>query len=101
MRNVDNKFHRNIRNVAPGKYGLLVTATPWNNHRGDIFAMLQPFATTTLGTERPAQAFSCFSKGLKAGQKDFEQANEVFRQLYNFTPLQLPRLQFRKVTNTH
>ncbi len=96
MRNVDNKFHRNMRDVAAGKYGLLVTATPWNNRRGDIFAMLQPFATTTLGTERPAEAFSCFSKGLKAGQKDFEQDNEAFRQVYNLTTLQRTRRQLRE-----
>src|SRR5712692_2660113 len=49
MRNVGNKFHRNVREVAFDKYGLLVTATPWNNRRGDIFAMLQPFATNLLG----------------------------------------------------
>ncbi len=96
MRNIGNKFHRNIRDVAAGKYGLLVTATPWNNRRGDIFAMLQPFATTTLGTERPAQAFSCFSKGLKVGQKEFEGDSEVFRQVYNLTALQRTRRQLRE-----
>ena len=96
MRNVNNKFHRNIRAVAVGKYGLLVTATPWNNRRGDIFAMLQPFAANTQGTDRPAQVFSCFAKGSKAGQREFEQDTQLFRQVYNLTTLQRTRRQLRE-----
>ncbi len=96
MRNMGNKFHRNVREVAFDKYGLLVTATPWNNRRGDIFAMLQPFATNILGTERPAQAFNCFSKGLDIGQQEFEQDTEVFHQVYKRTALQRTRRQLRE-----
>lgn len=96
MRNVNNKFHRNIRDVATDKYGLLITATPWNNRRGDIFAMLQPFAITTLATERPGEIFRCFSKGLKAGLKEFEQDNQIFNQVYNLTALQRTRRQLRE-----
>jgi Helicase conserved C-terminal domain/SNF2-related domain len=100
MRNVDNKFHRNMRDVAYDKYGLLVTATPWNNCRGDIFGILQPFAANTLGTERPAQAFSCFSKGLDVGQQEFEQDTKVFQQVYNRTTLQRTRRQLRESGDT-
>src|SRR5713101_858493 len=96
MRNVDNKFHRNVREAALDKYGLLVTATPWNNRRGDIFAMLQPFASNIRGTERPAQAFNCFSKGLDVGQQEFEQDTEVFQQVYKRTALQRTRRQLRE-----
>ena len=96
MRNVDNKFHRNIRDVAIDKYGLLITATPWNNRRGDIFAMLQPFAITALATDRPGEIFSCFSKGLKTGLKEFEQDNQIFNQIYNLTALQRTRRQLRE-----
>jgi Helicase conserved C-terminal domain len=100
MRNVGNKFHRNMREVAFDKYGLLVTATPWNNRRGDIFAMLQPFATNALGTERPAQAFNCFSKGLDVGQQEFEQDTVVFQQVYKRTALQRTRRQLRESGDT-
>jgi hypothetical protein len=96
MRNTDNKFHRNIRAVAFDKYGLLVTATPWNNRRGDIFAMLQPFATNRLGTAIPAHIFSCFSKGLEAGQQEFEQDSQIFHQVYHRTVLQRTRRQLRQ-----
>ncbi len=99
MRNMDNKFHRNIREVSAGKYGLLVTATPWNNRRGDIFAMLQPFASTSLGTERP-QSFRCFAKSLKAGQQEFEQDTLTFSQVYNLTALQRTRRQLRESGDT-
>jgi hypothetical protein len=100
MRNVGNKFHRNMRDVAFDKYGLLVTATPWNNRRGDIFGILQPFAANALGTERPAQAFSCFSKGLDVGQQEFEQDTWVFQQVYNRTTLQRTRRQLRESGDT-
>lgn len=100
MRNIENKFHRNIREVAAGKYGLLVTATPWNNRRGDIFALLQPFVSTALGKELPGQVFNCFSKGLKAGQREFEQDGQIFCQVYNSVALQRTRRQLRESGDT-
>jgi hypothetical protein len=98
LRHSGNKFHRNLREAAVeggGKYGLLVTATPWNNRRGDIFAMLQPFAAATRGSDVPAQVFRCFST-LKAGQKEFEQNDQLFRQVYHLTTLQRTRRQLRE-----
>jgi len=100
MRNSKNKFYRNIREVAIDKYGLLVTATPWNNRRGDIFTMLSPFATNTRGKERPAQIFSCFSQAFQAGLQVFEQDTQIFRQVYNFTTLQRTRRQLRESGDT-
>ncbi len=96
MRNSKNKFYRNIREVAVDKYGLLVTATPWNNRRGDIFTMLYPFATNARGKERPAQAFSCFSQAFRLGLQAFEQDTQVFRQVYSLTTLQRTRRQLRE-----
>ena len=95
MRHSSNKFHRNIREVSARKYGLLVTATPWNNRRGDIFTMLQPFAANSPGSEVPAQAFRCFST-VKTGQKEFEQDDQLFRQVYRLTTLQRTRRQLRE-----
>ncbi|MGH2508183.1 MAG: helicase-related protein, partial [Ktedonobacteraceae bacterium] len=100
LRNVDNKFHRNIREVALDTYGLLVTATPWNNRRGDIFAMLQPFASNRKGIDRPAHLFACFSKGLAAGQEEFEQNTSLFQHIYSSTTLQRTRRQLRESGDT-
>lgn len=100
LRNVDNKFHHNVREAALDKYGLLVTATPWNNRRGDIFAMLQPFASNRKGTDRPAHLFACFSKGLEAGQEEFEQDTSLFQQIYSSTTLQRTRKQLRQSGDT-
>lgn len=95
MRHSGNKFHRNMREAAVGKYGLLVTATPWNNRRGDIFSMLQPFAAVAPGNAVPAEAFRCFST-VKTGQKEFEQDDQLFRLVYNLTTLQRTRRQLRE-----
>ncbi len=95
LRHIGNKFHRNLREVAIRKYGLLVTATPWNNRRGDIFAMLQPFAANSAGSEVPTSLFRCFSS-LKTGQKEFEQDSQLFRQIYHLTTLQRTRRQLRE-----
>lgn len=100
LRNVDNKFHRNVREAALDKYGLLVTATPWNNRRGDIFAMLQPFASNRRGSDRPAHLFACFTKGLEAGQEEFEQDSLIFQQIYDRTTLQRTRRQLRESGDT-
>lgn len=96
LRNGSNKFHRNLREAAVGKFGLLVTATPWNNRRGDIYAMLYPFASNAFDGERPAHAWACFGKNLKDGQKEFENSDEIFRQVYALTALQRTRRQLRE-----
>lgn len=100
LRNIANKFHRNIREVALDTYGLLVTATPWNNRRGDIFAMLQPFASNRKGTDRPAHLFACFAKGLVKGREEFEQDTSLFQQIYHSTTLQRTRRQLRQSGDT-
>ena len=100
LRNFDNKFHRNVREAALDAYGLLVTATPWNNRRGDIFAMLQPFAANRKGTDRPAHFFACFAKSLEMGQQEFEQDTHLFQQIYSRTTLQRTRRQLRQSGDT-
>jgi len=96
LRHMDNKFHQNVRAVAFETYGLLVTATPWNNRRGDIYAMLQPFAANQMGTEIPAHLFYCFSQGREEGLKVFEQDTHLFQQIYSRTTLQRTRRMLRQ-----
>ncbi len=100
LRNAETKFHRNIREVAFDKYTLLVTATPWNNRRGDIYTMLRPFAANSVGTEIPSYIFSCFSKGLEAGRQQFEQDSELFHQVYRHMVLQRTRRQLQQSGET-
>ena len=100
LRNNKNRFYQNIREVAFDKYGLLVTATPWNNRRGDIFTMLYPFASNIRGKERPMSAFRCFSQSFRSGLQMFEQDTVVFRQVYGLTALQRTRRQLRESGDT-
>jgi N12 class adenine-specific DNA methylase len=61
LRNPGNRFHRNVRDGAGLAQGLLVTATPWNNRRGDIFAMLSPFVRPTV-PQSAGGIFDCFTR---------------------------------------
>jgi hypothetical protein len=96
MRNPGNRFHRNIRDGAGLAQGLLVTATPWNNRRGDIFAILSPFLRPTV----PGAAggvFECFKKGFRTGRREFEESDEAFQKVYALTVLQRTRRQLREL----
>lgn len=95
MRNHGNRFHRNLREAAGvSRRGLLVTATPWNNRRGDIFAMLQPFIRPQ--PTEPREIFGCFTRGFRSGRKEFEESDEIFNQVYARTVLQRTRRQLRE-----
>lgn len=94
MRNHGNRFHRNLRAVMGlERRGLLVTATPWNNRRGDIFAMLQPFMRP-LPSE-PQELFGPFKRGFRAGRKEFEESDDLFYRVYDRAVLQRTRRQLR------
>ena len=96
MRNTGNKFHQNVRAVATGRYGLLVTATPWNNKRGDVYAMLQPFAAAGRGTDRSPDLFAPFTGTNIEGYKSYESDTSQFRRIYNAFTLQRTRRQLRE-----
>lgn len=100
LRNFSNKFHRNLSQAARDKYGLLVTATPWNNRRGDIFTMLYPFVVSAPFTDRPAQTWGCFAMSFKDGLRQFESNTEIFQQIYALTTLQRTRRQLRESGET-
>src|SRR5262249_45218717 len=95
LRNPGNRFHRNVRDAARLAQALLVTATPWNNRRGDIFAILSPFVRTAPGAAEGS--FECFKKGFLAGRKEFEESDDVFRRVYSLTVLQRTRRQLREL----
>lgn len=94
LRNHGNRFHRNVRAaMGVGRRGLLVTATPWNNRRGDIFAMLQPFIQPVAS--EPQELFGPFKRGFRAGRKEFEESDDLFYRVYDRAVLQRTRKQLR------
>ncbi|HZH32555.1 MAG TPA: helicase-related protein [Pyrinomonadaceae bacterium] len=95
LRNPGSRFHRNLRDSVGLAQGLLVTATPWNNRRGDIFSILSPFVRPLPGAGEGA--FECFKKGFRTGRKEFEESDEVFHQIYGSVVLQRTRRQLREM----
>jgi hypothetical protein len=95
LRNPGSRFHRNLRDSVGLAQGLLVTATPWNNRRGDIFSILSPFVRPLPGSGEGA--FDCFKKGFRTGRKEFEESDEVFHQVYGSVVLQRTRRQLREM----
>jgi hypothetical protein len=95
LRNPGSRFHRNLRDSVGLAQGLLVTATPWNNRRGDIFSILSPFVRPLPGAGDGA--FDCFKKGFRTGRKEFEESDEVFHQVYGSVVLQRTRRQLREM----
>ena len=95
LRNPGSRFHRNLRDAVGLTPGLLVTATPWNNRRGDIFSILSPFVRPLPGAADGV--FDCFKKGFRTGRKEFEESDEIFHQVYGSVVLQRTRRQLREL----
>lgn len=97
LRNPGNRFHRNLRDASGLAKGILLTATPWNNRRGDVFAILSPFIRSSLNVADGV--FDCFKKGFRTGRKEFEESDEIFQRVYGLTVLQRTRRQLREMGN--
>lgn len=95
LRNPGSRFHRNLRDAVGLAQGLLVTATPWNNRRGDIFSILSPFVRPLPGAADGI--FDCFKKGFRTGRKQFEESDEIFHAVYGSVVLQRTRRQLREM----
>ncbi|MFY9224951.1 MAG: SNF2-related protein [Blastocatellia bacterium] len=97
LRNPGNRFHRNLRDANGFAKGILLTATPWNNRRGDVFAILSPFIRVSFNISDGV--FDCFKKGFRTGRKEFEESDEIFQRVYGLTVLQRTRRQLREMGN--
>lgn len=97
LRNPGNRFHRNLRDARGLAKGILLTATPWNNRRGDVFAILSPFIRVSFNISDGV--FDCFKKGFRTGRKEFEESDEIFQRVYGLTVLQRTRRQLREMGN--
>jgi superfamily II DNA or RNA helicase/rRNA pseudouridine-1189 N-methylase Emg1 (Nep1/Mra1 family) len=107
IRNHTNRIHRTCleiqeRDQQSGKqrHYLLLTATPWNNRRDDIYNILKPFlshpeAFKELGF--PAEIVQWF-ENRDVGLRNFTDNTDVFRRVYGKLFLQRTRQMLRLAT---
>lgn len=104
IRNYKNRIHKlclqiRERDRASGRqrYFLLLTATPWNNRREDIYNILQPFLTRPQGfTEAgfPVEVAQWF-QNRETGVEQFTDDSTLFRRTYRELFLQRTRQMLR------
>ncbi len=107
IRNYNNRIHKTClavqesdRKSVRQRYFLLLTATPWNNRREDIYNILSPFLTrpegfTDLGF--PPELVHWF-KSREIGVENFTDNTELFRRTYRELFLQRTRQMLRDAT---
>jgi Helicase conserved C-terminal domain len=104
IRNYKNRIHKlclqiRERDRASGRqrHFLLLTATPWNNRREDIYNILQPFLTRPEGfTEAgfPVEVAQWF-QNRETGVEQFTDDSTLFRRTYRELFLQRTRQMLR------
>ncbi|UZQ53700.1 helicase [Trichothermofontia sichuanensis B231] len=104
IRNYQNRIHKlclqiRDRDRASGRqrHFLLLTATPWNNRREDIYNILQPFLTRPEGfTEAgfPPEVAQWF-QNRETGVEQFTDDSALFRRTYRELFLQRTRQMLR------
>ena len=104
IRNYKNRIHKlclqiRERDHASGRqrHFLLLTATPWNNRREDIYNILQPFLTRPEGfTEAsfPPEVMQWF-QNRETGVEQFTDDSTLFRRIYRELFLQRTRQMLR------
>jgi superfamily II DNA or RNA helicase len=104
IRNSKNRIHKlcldlKERDQEAGRSRdyLLLTATPWNNRREDIYNLLYPFLTRPEGFKDwnfPIEVVRWFEKR-DAGVNQFTDNTDLFRRVYRQIFLQRTRQQLR------
>ena len=107
IRNYKSRIHKLCQTLiaddrAKGRqrHYLLLTATPWNNRREDIYNILQPFITRPEGFKDwkfPPQIADWF-KDREVGLENFIDETPIFRQVYKQLFLQRTRQALRDAT---
>jgi len=107
IRNYNNHIHKTCLRIRQKdivdnrqRYYLLLTATPWNNRREDIYNILFPFLTrpegfTDLGF--PPELAHWFSNR-EVGVENFTDNTPIFRKVYRELFLQRTRKMLRDAT---
>jgi superfamily II DNA or RNA helicase len=107
IRNYRNRIHQTCLDI---KYKdqisgrkrdyLLLTATPWNNRRNDIYNILSPFLSRPQGFIEfgfPQQVKDWFEKR-ESGEENFTQETDIFRRVYRELFKQRTRKMLREST---
>ncbi|ODH03087.1 helicase [Nostoc sp. KVJ20] len=107
IRNYKNRIHKTCASIqesdrksARQRYFLLLTATPWNNRREDIYNILSPFISRPQGfndLKFPAEVAQWF-QNREIGVENFTDNTELFRRTYRELFLQRTRQMLREAT---
>ncbi|AIE76085.1 helicase-related protein [Synechocystis sp. PCC 6714] len=102
IRNYNNRIHRTClqirardREEGRERHYLLLTATPWNNRREDIYNILSPFVTKTDGFSQYGlpEVIGDWLNQRDIGVENLTDDTRIFRQLYKELFLQRTRKQ--------
>ena len=107
IRNYNNRIHKTClqikehdRQIERQRYYLLLTATPWNNRREDIYNILSPFLTRPEGFQElgfPPEVKQWFASR-EIGIENFTDTTNIFRRTYRELFLQRTRKMLREAT---
>ena len=105
IRNFNNRIHKTCLQIRDqdqrnGKQRqfLLLTATPWNNRREDIYNILSPFLTRLEGFKEvgfPNEVSQWF-ESRESGVENFTDRTDLFRRVYKQLFLQRTRQMLRE-----
>ena len=105
IRNFNNRIHKTCLQIREqdqrnGKQRqfLLLTATPWNNRREDIYNILSPFLTRLEGFKEvgfPPEVSQWF-ESRESGVENFTDRTDLFRRVYKQLFLQRTRQMLRE-----
>lgn len=107
IRNYRNRIHKTCLNIKERdreqgrqRHYLLLTATPWNNRREDIYNILSPFLTRPEGFKDlgfPPEVANWF-QNREVGVENFTDDTSLFRQTYRELFLQRTRKMLIEAT---
>jgi superfamily II DNA or RNA helicase len=107
IRNYSSRIHKTCLNIRKKdrqdnkeRYFLLLTATPWNNRRDDIYNILTPFLTRPEGFKErnfPPELIDWFNNR-DIGVESFTDNTDLFRQVYKELFLQRTRKMLKSAT---
>ncbi len=107
IRNYKNRIHKTClevqkqdREAGKQRHFLLLTATPWNNRREDIYNILSPFLNRPEGFKEldfPNELLQWF-QNRDIGIENFTDNTEIFRRTYRELFLQRTRQMLRDAT---
>ena len=107
IRNYNNRIHKTCLRIKEQdkvtnrqRHYLLLTATPWNNRREDIYNILSPFLTRPEGFKDlafPVELTHWFTSR-DAGIENFTDDTPIFRRTYRELFLQRTRKMLKEAT---